>query len=127
MAPRPRSTAPLKPLANLHSGTDTLRSVFSMRLNKIKRALRGEVKLLTAAREVLRRTHAATLSRRERASLDKEHGLELKRPFSDMTSDELLAHFQSKNPIRLFSGFNPCPLAVTLDVVDWRRDPRSGY
>src|SRR5689334_8042958 len=96
-------------------------------INKIKRALRGEVNLTTAAREVLRRTHAAALSRRERASLDTERGLELKRPFSEMTSAELLSHFHNKNPIRVFLELNLRPLAVTTDVLDWRRDPRSGY
>src|ERR1043165_9179822 len=121
MAPR------RKRLASFHSGTDTLRSVFSMRLNKIKRALRGEVNLRTAAREALRRTHAATLSRRERASLNKERRLELKREFAEMSSGELLSHFQSKNPIRVFSGFDLSPSAVIPNVLDWRRDPRSGY
>lgn len=98
-----------------------------MRLNKIKRALRGEVNLRTAAREVLRRTHATALSRRERSALGHERGLELKREFSEMSSGELLSHFRHKKTIRLFSGFNPRPSAVLPDVLDWRRDPRSGY
>ncbi|HEY3580658.1 MAG TPA: alginate lyase family protein [Pyrinomonadaceae bacterium] len=98
-----------------------------MRLNKIKRALRGEVKLTTAAREVLRRTHAATLSRRERASLDTQRGLELEGEFSKISPEELLTHFRNKKPIHLFSDFNPWPSDVIPDVLDWRRDPRSGY
>ena len=98
-----------------------------MRLNKIKRALRGEVNLTTAAREALRRSYAAALSRRERAALGQERGLELKRPFSDMTAGELLAHFRNKKSIRVFSGFNPCPVAILPGAIDWRRDPGSGY
>lgn len=99
-----------------------------MSLNKLKRALRGEVKLTTAAREVLRRSYAAALSRRERAALDKNQGLELKRPFSEMSSAELLEHFRDKRPIQSFSGFNPSSSKVRGgDVTDWRRDPLSGY
>jgi Heparinase II/III-like protein/Heparinase II/III N-terminus len=108
-----------------------------MRLNKVNRALRGEIKLTTAAREVLRRTYAAALNRRERAALDKERGLELKRPFSEMNSAELLAHFHNKNPIQVFNpaplasefALNPSPLthASGSQETEWRRDPRSGY
>jgi len=104
-------------------------------INKLKRALRGEVNLTTAAREVLRRTHAAALSRRERAALHTERGLELKREFAEISHEELLTHFRQKSPIRFFNPApfagdrpsNPCPSAVTPDVLDWRRDPRSGY
>ena len=98
-----------------------------MRLNKLKRALRGEVKLTTAAREALRRSYTAAVQRRERASLDKEWGLELTSPFSGMTPAELLAHFQNKTTIQVFFRVNPRPSAVLSDAVDWRRDPRSGY
>ena len=99
-----------------------------MRLSRVRRALRGEVKLTTAAREVLRRTHAAALNRRERATLDKERGLELQRPFSEMSSPELLDHFRTKVPIPFLAGF-PLPASDVRveDVTDWRRDPRSGY
>lgn len=114
-------------------------------IRKLKRALRGEVKLTTAAREALRRTRAAAMSRRERAALDTERGLELKRPFSGMSSAELLAHFHDRKPIRFFnparfffnparfasdSDSNPPPLAHAGEsraVKEWRRDPRSGY
>ena len=43
-----------------------------------------------------------------------------------MSSAELLSYFQSK-PIQLFFGFDPLPSPVAVDVVEWRRDPRSGY
>jgi hypothetical protein len=99
-----------------------------MRLNKLKRALRGEVKLTTAAREVLRRTHAAALNRRERAALDKSRGLELQRPFSEMSSAELLTHFKTKASIQFLFDLNPRPSDLhVVDVKEWRRDPRSGY
>jgi hypothetical protein len=102
-------------------------SVFSMRLSKLRRTLRGEVKLTTAAREVLRRSYAAALNRRERATLDKDRELELTRPFSEMSPSELLAHFQNKKTIQVSFEFDSCPSAVLADVIDWRRDPVSGY
>ena len=49
-----------------------------MRLSKIKRALRGEVKLTTAAREALRRSRVAARARRERKTLDRELRLSAK-------------------------------------------------
>ena len=99
-----------------------------MRLNKIKRALRGEVKLTTAAREVVRRIYSAAVTSRERATLDKEPRLLLKAPFSRLSGPELLSHFRDKKPIRLFLGLNPCPSDSQLEFPkDWRRDPRSGY
>ena len=96
-------------------------------IRKLKRALRGEVELTTAAREVLRRSYAAALSRRERAALHEERGLELKRPFSEMSPAELLRHFRDKEPIRGFSGFDQYPSAAVPEVLHWTRDPRSGY
>ena len=108
----------------------------SMRLNKVKRALRGEVNPWTAAREVLRRGYAARLNRRERAALDTVRGLELQREFSEISPEELLAHFRNKKPIPLFnwarlasdSVFDPLPFDAHLDVSSgWRIDPRSGY
>lgn len=101
-----------------------------MRLNKLKRALRGEIKLTTAAREALRRGYVASLNRRERAALDKERGLELKRPYSEMSSVELLEYFQTKKPIRLFFDLVlnlPPSDSHLVDFSGWRRDPRSGY
>jgi hypothetical protein len=98
-----------------------------MRLNKIKRALRGEVKLTTAAREALRRSRAAANARRERASLDQDQPLSLARSFSHLTPSELLDHFRLKAPIRLFVGLNPSSPAPRLRDVEWRKDPRSNY
>src|SRR5690349_20759267 len=114
-------------------------------INKLKRALRGEVNLTTAAREAFRRSYAAAQSRRERAAVGHEGGLELKREFSKINPEELLTHFrnddrtgaadllrhfQTRKPICL--SLNPAlnPLVPDSQLVDcnaWRRDPRSGY
>ncbi|HKS09909.1 MAG TPA: alginate lyase family protein [Pyrinomonadaceae bacterium] len=95
---------------------------------KIKRALRGEVKLTTAAQEAVRRTLMNALARRERKNLDAEKPLLLKAPFSRMSPAELLSHFQNKKQISLPVVFNPLPDDVSVpDVAEWRRDPRSGY
>ena len=101
-----------------------------MRLNKVKRALRGEVKLTTILREAFRRSRAAASSRKERATLDKEQPLSLAVPFSRMSATDLLTHFRNKTPIHLFNfALNPTSLthANGLHEVEWRRDPRSGY
>ncbi len=74
-------------------------------LNKIKRALRGEVKLTTIALEAMRRSRVALQSRQERASLDKTERLSLLPLFSRMTPDQLLAHFQGTRHVRFFDGF----------------------
>ena len=96
-------------------------------LRKLKRALRGEVTLTTAAREALRRSRAATLSRRERATLDQDQPLSLAAPFAGLSATDLLNHFKQKKKI----GFsviakNSCPSGVSLAEIEWRRD-RSGY
>ncbi len=94
---------------------------------KLKRALRGEVKLTTAAREAIRRSRVAASSRRERASLDKDQPLSLAPPFSRLTLAALLSHFQSKRQIRFFIGLNPSPSVVRNEATEWRRDPLSNY
>ncbi|HEV2836844.1 MAG TPA: hypothetical protein VGW58_16115, partial [Pyrinomonadaceae bacterium] len=95
---------------------------------KVKRALRGEVNLITAGREAVRRTLMMLLARRERASLGKETRLALKPPFSSLTPAELLAHFQNKEPIQFLFCINSSPQALSKrDVGEWRRDPLSGY
>jgi hypothetical protein len=98
------------------------------KLNKLKRALRGEVKFSTAAREALRRSRAATQSRKERANLDRDEPLSLTTSFSRMSAAELLVHFQDKKPTRFFIGLNPPPYDSQIELPgDWRRDPKSGY
>lgn len=90
---------------------------------KLRRALRGEVKLTTAAREAIRRSRVAASSRRERAMLDKKHPLSLAPPFTQMSEAELLSHFQHRKQIGLsfHSVLDPCT------ETDWRRDPLSNY
>ena len=93
-------------------------------LKKFKRALRGEVRLSTAAREALRRSRVAALARRERATLDQDQPLSLAPAFASLSDTDLLNHFQQKTPIQ-FSG--PCDPCLSVAVNEWRRDPRSGY
>lgn len=96
---------------------------------KLRRALRGEVKLTTAAREAIRRSRVAASSRRERASLDQNPPLSLAQPFSEMSASELLTHFRQRRPIQFSVYENPFSLASdsAAHETDWRRDPLSGY
>lgn len=98
-------------------------------VRKLKRALRGEVKLTTAAREALRRGRVAAASRRERASLDREQPLSLAFQFERLTPSQLLSHFQTRKHIGFCfdSAFNPNPAGAHLSGIEWRRDPFSGY
>jgi hypothetical protein len=119
-------------------------------IKKIKRAVRGEVKLTTAAREVLRRGRASVQARGERSSLKKpqEHA-QLKPEFASRSSAELLTHFQTRKVPHSLPGFtttSPESLAAAQRIVsdhswpllgfgehsfgaaiEWRRDPLSGY
>ncbi len=97
-------------------------------LKKLKRALRGEVNLTTAAREALRRSRVAVLSRRERATLDQDQPLSLAPAFATLSHTDLLKHFQQKEQISFsFIGLNPGPSDVSLSEIEWRRDPLSKY
>ena len=98
------------------------------KLNKLRRALRGEVKLGTAAREVLRRSRVATSTWKERSRVDDARPLTLTRHFSRLSDAELLSHFRDKKPSRLFIGSNLAPSGSQIELPgDWRRDPKSGY
>lgn len=94
---------------------------------KLKRALRGEVKLTTAAREAIRRSRAAATSRRERATLDKDCPLSLASPFEQMSASELLTQFRQRPSFHFPE--NPFPLANASGSREreWRRDPLSNY
>ena len=118
-------------------------------LKKIKRAVRGEVKLTTAAREVLRRTVASVHERKERAGLFDNEPLALKPAFPGMSDDELVAHFQGPREVQFLKGFrfaNDETVALASRIVDdhcwpllgfgercfgkpiqWTRDPLSNY
>jgi hypothetical protein len=76
-------------------------------LAKIKRMLRGEVSVSTAAREALRRFRAAIDRRRERASLSliDRQPARLTEQFARLSPQELLAHFRSRQSPEFFPGF----------------------
>jgi Heparinase II/III N-terminus/Heparinase II/III-like protein len=99
-------------------------------LNKIKRALRGEVKLTTAAREAWRRSRVSLNQRQERARLDKTEPLALTQPFARMSADELSEYFRGPREAKLFDHSWP---SQELDErsfgkeIQWRRDPLSNY
>jgi hypothetical protein len=96
-------------------------------VRKLKRALRGEVKLTTAAREALRRSRAAASSRRERASLDEHHPLSIAPAFARMSAQELSLHFQHRTAIQFLKILSPAANDSASPEVEWRRDPLSGY
>src|SRR5258708_4963464 len=74
---------------------------------KIKRLLRGEVTVRTAALETLRRIRAAVDRRRERASLSliDRQPARLRAEFARLSAVDLLAHFRSRQSPEFFPGF----------------------
>lgn len=120
-----------------------------MVLNKIKRAVRGEVKLTTVALEALRRSRVSLQQRKERAGLDSEVPLSLAPAFARMSADELLAHFRGERAAKFLDGFlesETADLTSADRIVDshswpllgfgekcfgkeiqWTRDPLSNY
>ncbi len=87
-------------------------------LKKIKRAVRGDVKLTTLAREALWRSRAAREQRKERATLDHPEPLALRQTFAREAK---------------FFDWPIAPDAAEIAVADfgkeiqWRRDPISNY
>ncbi len=118
-------------------------------LKKIKRAVRGEVKLTTVAREAVRRSRVSFQSRKERAGLDGNEPLLLLPAFARISADELLAHFRGTRAAKFFDGFlkhETVDIASADRIVDhhswpllgfgekcfgkdieWTRDPLSNY
>ena len=117
-------------------------------LKKIKRAVRGEVKLTTVAREALRRTVASVNERRERAGHFDKEPLALKPAFGRMSDDELLAHFRGPREPKFLNPFHlpTNQIAAANRIIDdhcwpllgfgercfgkpiqWTRDPLSNY
>jgi heparinase II/III-like protein len=86
-------------------------------LRKIKRALRGEVKLTTAALEAVRRARASSQQRKERANLDREDPLALCSP------DRETRFF----PVEIGDDVLPSANQLIDRQFEWNRDPRSGY
>src|SRR5215216_1356338 len=118
-------------------------------LNKIKRAVRGEVKLTTVALEALRRSRVSLQERKERASLDDNDPLTLAPAFARMSADELVAHFRGERAAKFIDGFfehERADITAADRIVDqhswpllgfgeqcfgeeiqWTRDPLSDY
>jgi hypothetical protein len=103
-------------------------------LNKIKRALRGEVKLTTAALEALRRTRVSLQQRKERASLDASEPLALTQAIAVMSADELSEYFRGPREAKLFDDFFAREAGgigfgeqFFGKEIQWRRDPLSNY
>ena len=119
-------------------------------LKKIKRALRGEVKLTTAALEALRRSRVLLQQRKERARISDNEPLIFTDAFARISTDELLAYFRGERKARFFTGVIPSErgevIASANRIVDdhcwpllgfgekcfgeeiqWRRDPLSDY
>lgn len=118
-------------------------------LKTIKRAVRGEVKLTSLAREAVRRIFDVLHERMERSENFDTEPLELNSPFAEMSDDELLAHFQGTRAVKLFDAF-PAASSETIASADriveehcwpllgfgercfgkpiqWTRDPLSNY
>ncbi|HKG60329.1 MAG TPA: alginate lyase family protein [Pyrinomonadaceae bacterium] len=99
-------------------------------LNKIKRALRGEVKFTTAALEALRRSQVSLQQRKERANLDKSEPLAVTQAFARMSPDELSAYFRGPREAKFFDDSWPLPGFDEPSLgneTQWRRDPLSNY
>ena len=117
-------------------------------LRKIKRAVRGEVKLTTVAREAFRRTVASVNERKERAGAFDNEPLALKPAFARLSNDELLTHFQGTrqakflNPLQLPTDQIASANRIVDDhcwsllgfgercfgnPIQWARDPLSNY
>ena len=119
-------------------------------LSKIKRAVRGEVKLTTAAREAWRRSFDSLHRRQERARLNHDEPLALAPKYARRNTDELLAHFQGPREAKFLTGFfenETADLITSADrivndhawpllgfgeqsfgkQIEWRRDPLSKY
>ena len=118
-------------------------------LNKIKRAVRGEVKLTTVALEAIRRSRVSLQERKERAEIHADEPLSLTDNYARLSAAELLAHFREDRGARFFDGL-PAPdsteVAAADRIVDihgwpllgfgeksfgssiqWTRDPLSNY
>jgi len=101
-------------------------------LKKIKRAIRGEVRLTTAALEAVRRSRASLQSRKERASVANNANEPAALWNSRMSDEELLRHFRGAREAKFF----PCETfnhrdaentEITQGEIEWRRDPLSNY
>jgi hypothetical protein len=78
-------------------------------VNKVKRALRGEVDAGTLALEAWRRSRAARERRRERASLERlaRKPAGLRAEYARLSSAELLDYFRTRTSPLFLRGFDP--------------------
>lgn len=78
-------------------------------VNKVKRALRGEVDARTVAREAWRRSRAARTRLSERAALERLAAapVRLRREFARLSATELLEHFRSRTHPKFLPGCEP--------------------
>ena len=121
-----------------------------MRLkNKIKRAIRGDVKLTTVALEAWRRGLVSLQQRKERAGVVNKPLIFTDR-FARMSADELLAYFRGEREVKFIGDFITCDNEQVIGsanrIVDehcwpllgfgekcfgkdvqWTRDPLSTY
>jgi hypothetical protein len=84
-------------------------------VNKVKRALRGDVDAGTLALEVWRRSRAARRRRLERASLESLAGAApacLRPRYAHLTPAELLSHFRNRTSPLFLPGCDPTADAV---------------
>ncbi len=84
-------------------------------LKKIKRAVRGEVKLTTVALEAIRRSRVTLHERKERSSIAEQANepASLSPPYSRMSGEELLAHFRGEREAKFFDH----PLATEVNEI----------
>ena len=118
-----------------------------MRLkNKIKRAIRGDVKLTTVALEAWRRGRVSLRQRKERAGIIEHEPLIFTDRFARMNAEQLLAYFQGEREAKFFQYAQEQSIASADRIVDdhcwpllgfgekcfgndiqWTRDPLSKY
>jgi hypothetical protein len=87
-------------------------------VNKVKRALRGEVDAGTLAREAWRRSRAASVRRMERASLERlaEMPARLRAEFARMSPSELLDYFRNRTEPKFLPGCDPSSSQTTANL-----------
>ena len=76
-------------------------------IRKVKRAVRGDIKLTTAALEGLRRSRVSFAGWRDLSSLTQvaNRPARLRDSFAHMNAKELLAHFRERDKPKFFPGF----------------------
>jgi hypothetical protein len=86
-------------------------------LTKLKRAARGEVKPTTAALETLRRARVSLSRRAEMRLLQQVTPLQtrLRRPFAEMTEEQLSSHFNNRTEPLFFPAFRD-PATKTIQL-----------